>query len=144
MKREDTRLRREEALGRIAALREKYADKNELLAFNEAKTRLLVIDETLIALGWSKESFNPELNSGPAGFCDYLLSVDHCPRVVVEAKRTGHTFSSTKKHTQSEYSIAYVRSASVRPLLMSFIRPRSTLESMAYPSRFCRTGASGS
>jgi hypothetical protein len=103
---------REVALTKLAALRNKYAAKAEhVAAMNEAKTRLLLIDEVLLALGWNKDDFNPEHAAGAAGFTDYLLSVDGYPRLVVEAKRTGHTFISNKRHTRSEYSLPYARTA---------------------------------
>jgi len=52
---------REVALEAIVDLRKKYGDKgSSICGENEAKTRLLIIDDILEALGWSKEDFNPE------------------------------------------------------------------------------------
>jgi len=57
---------------------------------NEAETRLLIIDEILGILGWSKSEYNPEIPaSEPSGYTDYRLSIDGQSRLVVEAKRRG-------------------------------------------------------
>lgn len=100
---------REHALHVLRDLRQRLDTKAGKSA-NEAATRLLVVDEILIALGWTKEDFNPETRSG-TGFTDYLLSIDGMPRLVVEAKRVGHTFASTKRLAKTEYTVSYVRSA---------------------------------
>lgn len=102
---------REQALITVKVLRERYRDKQEHLAsFNEAKTRLLLVDEVLQALGWPKDNFNPE-HATRSGFIDYLLSVDNSPRLVVEAKRTGTTFRSTRRLSKTEYTLTYAKSA---------------------------------
>ncbi len=103
---------REDALSRLAELRETYRmGPKQLADLNEASTRLLLVDEILSLLGWDKSEFHPETDAGKAGFTDYLLKLDSHPRVVVEAKRAGHTFCSTKSHTKIEYKLSYVRSA---------------------------------
>ncbi len=102
---------RTDALESLKRLRSRFgANEAEISSFNEAKTRLLLIDETLVALGWPKDSFNPEERSGK-GFTDYLLAIDDRPCLVVEAKRTGHTFTATKKHNKTDYALSYVKSA---------------------------------
>jgi hypothetical protein len=78
---------------------------------NEATTRLLIVDEVLQALGWSKDSFNPEENVSPGSFTDYLLRVDGVPRLVVEAKRVGHTFVAGRQLRKTEYTISYAQAA---------------------------------
>lgn len=74
---------------------------------NEAKTRLEIIDRVLTdVLGWSRDQFNPEIQSpGSKGadkrqWLDYHLTTTEGSSIVVEAKRVGNTFlfSSTKKH----------------------------------------------
>jgi hypothetical protein len=103
---------REAALHTLKLIRERFTEKSAKLAsLNEAATRLLLVDEILVALGWRKEEFNPEQPTGNAGYTDYLLSVDGFPRLVVEAKRTGHTFFSARKHSKTEYTLTYARSA---------------------------------
>ena len=73
---------RDAALATLTALRQRYGEKaDRVAAMNEAKTRLLLIDEILLALGWNKNDFNPEQAAGAAGFTDYLLSVDGYPRL---------------------------------------------------------------
>ena len=65
------------ALARLVQLRNDYVSAADTLASrNEAKTRLLIIDELLFALGWPKDGFNPEQPDGAAGHTDYLLTVD--------------------------------------------------------------------
>lgn len=82
---------------------------------NEANTRLLIIDEVLLALGWDKLDFNPESYSARSGgYLDYLLKVEGYPRLVVEAKRTGTTFTSPNVNlgkSRSTYSVSYLKSA---------------------------------
>lgn len=102
---------RESALAVLRKIRAEAGSDPNLASLNEAKTRLLVIDELLMALGWPKHEFNPEERAGGTGFTDYLLSIEDRPRLVVEAKRTGRTFKSNKRHTKSEYTLSYVRSA---------------------------------
>lgn len=77
---------------------------------NEAETRLLIIDEILGILGWSKYEYNPELpTSEPSGYTDYRLSVDGQPRLIVEAKRRGllQPLSKPIRHPQYENSFLY-------------------------------------
>jgi predicted DNA-binding ribbon-helix-helix protein len=107
---------RDTAFATLVTLRQRYGEKaDQVAAMNEAKTRLLLIDEVLLALGWNKDDFNPEQAARAAGFTDYLLSVDGYPRLVVEAKRAGHTFTSNKRHTKSEYTLPYARTAFGQP-----------------------------
>lgn len=56
---------------------------------NEATTRLLLIDEVLSILGWSKTDYNPEKPTSTGGYTDYRLTIDGNPRLIVEAKRVG-------------------------------------------------------
>jgi len=102
---------REESLQRIKTLGEKYGG-NKLADANEAKTRLLVIDAVLEALGWTKEDFNPEEATHRTGYTDYFLRADEVPRLIVEAKRYDHTFHSpTSTLRKSDYTVAYMRRA---------------------------------
>ena len=71
---------------------EKLLDKDfagRLQDANEAKTRLLVVDEVLQILGWAKEEYNPEEKTSVGGYTDYLLTIGGQPRLIVEAKRYG-------------------------------------------------------
>ena len=101
----------EEAFKKFESLLRLYTDKeNSIYSSNEAKTRLLLIDEILILLGWDKSSFNPETHIPKAGFSDYLLTIDDNPRLVVEAKRIGDTFRSAKsKLLKREYEVRYFK-----------------------------------
>jgi hypothetical protein len=105
-------LSREKAYAIVKELRERYRNHiDKLYQANEAKTRLLIINTVLNALGWSNESFNPEEYAGQVGYTDYLLTIDSVPRMVVEAKRGGQTFreptTQLKRHT---YKLSYLRS----------------------------------
>ncbi len=103
----------EEAFKKFESLVRSYTDKEDsIYSSNEAKTRLLLIDEILILLGWDKSSFNPETHIPKAGFSDYLLTIDGNPRLVVEAKKIGDTFRSTKtKLLKREYEVRYLKRA---------------------------------
>lgn len=105
--------KRENALKLFCALTQKYKDlKNKLHSANEAKTRLLIIDEILQILGWDKESFNPESYSKNVGYSDYLLKLDNNPRLIVEAKRVGDTFCHPSLNlTKEEYTVSYFKRA---------------------------------
>lgn len=62
----------------------------------EADTRALVIDPLLRHLGWSYNEVKREPYAGWAdakGFIDYLLVQDGKPMMVLEAKKTGRSFS---------------------------------------------------
>ena len=104
---------REEAFKKFESLVCSYKEKEDLLySSNEAKTRLLLIDEILGILGWDKSSFNPETYIPKAGFSDYLLTIDDNPRLVVEAKRIGDTFRTAKsKLLKREYEVRYFKRA---------------------------------
>lgn len=105
--------RREEALTEIEAIAREYGSRAESLAApNEAETRLLIIDRVLVALGWSHDDFKPESRAGKTGYTDYLLRARGTPRLIVEAKRVGHTFGPPS-HTfrKTEYDLRYVRGA---------------------------------
>lgn len=104
---------REAAIEVLVELRKKYGDKGSALSKeNEAKTRLLIIDSILEALGWSKDDFNPEHPVKRVGFTDYLISVDTIPRFIVEAKRIGQTFTHPQiKLKKTVYQLSYVRTS---------------------------------
>jgi len=109
---EKTEVTREAAYEQLCKLRAEFAGKEASLhEFNEAKTRLLVIDRILECVGWNRSQFNPEAASGSAGYTDYLLSLENEPRLVIEAKRAGQTFSANKHLAKNFYQLTYVRSA---------------------------------
>jgi hypothetical protein len=95
----------------VADLRERFGNKAKKLSkANEAATRLLIIDEVLIALGWPKESFHPETRTSDGTYMDYLIKLAGSPRFVVEAKRIGNTFApSAKTLRKTEYLLSYMR-----------------------------------
>ena len=103
---------RENLLAVVEDLRKKYGDKaSKLHDTNEAKTRILLIDTVLRALGWLDDDFNPE-TSTKKGFIDYLLSTDGIPRLVIEAKRVSHTFRNpSTKMKKATYPLRYFRKA---------------------------------
>lgn len=69
----------------------KRADR-KLIGANEAKTRIVLIDRILAALGWSTDDVERELKSGVGNYLDYELRAQGRPWMLVEAKRTGSTF----------------------------------------------------
>jgi hypothetical protein len=108
---------REEAFNHIQELKQKYGARgNRIHEANEAKTRVILIDSILNALGWENNDFNPETPAG-SEYIDYLLSVDGNPKVIVEAKRLGNTFASPAKQLREvSYSLSYFKSAYGRAL----------------------------
>jgi hypothetical protein len=50
---------------------------------NEAKTRLLIIDEVLDILGWSKSEYEPELATAVGGYTDYRLTIEGQARLMM-------------------------------------------------------------
>lgn len=104
---------REAALAVLTELRREYGDKGSVLSGeNEAKTRLLIIDNILEALGWSKSDFNPEHPVKHVGFTDYLMSADDVPRFIIEAKRVGQTFIRPQTGLKKTvYQLSYVRTS---------------------------------
>ncbi len=44
---------------------------------NEASTRLQVVDDILVALGWHKKDFNPETRTSLGKYTDYLPQISH-------------------------------------------------------------------
>ncbi|MCB0029361.1 MAG: hypothetical protein KDE28_15705 [Anaerolineales bacterium] len=104
---------RESALQTIGSLRAKYGEYGKSLAeANEANTRLLLIDNVLLSLGWQKDQFNAEQAVSKLSYIDYLLEIDKIPRLVVEAKRVNYTFGPPRrKSRKNHYTITYLRSA---------------------------------
>lgn len=90
-------------------------DEQKLYEKNEAETRLVIIDEVLLALGWEKIDFQPETHSRQSGgYIDYLLQIDGIPRLIVEAKRAGQTFRSPNARLgkyRSTYQVSYLKAA---------------------------------
>lgn len=76
--------------------------------FNEANTRLQIIDEMLILLGWSKSDFSPEESTGNGNYTDYLIRVNGQPHLVVEAKKLGTVFTLPKNINRREYTAKYL------------------------------------
>jgi hypothetical protein len=118
---------REAALEAIYKLRQEYSEQADHLSnANEAKTRLLLIDYTLNALGWPQSDFNPEEPIGRRGYIDYLLKIDNAPRLVVEAKKIGHTFGFPRRRIKkNHYTLQYLRSAFGSPLTAVLEQARS-------------------
>jgi hypothetical protein len=80
----------------------------QLQGANEAKTRLLVIDEILAILGWAKEEYEPELPSSSGGYTDYRLSIEGQGRLIVEAKRSGTIKALPKSIRSTKYSNSFL------------------------------------
>jgi predicted type IV restriction endonuclease len=108
---------RESALSSIQGLRQEYGERAKRLASaNEAQTRLLLVDRILQVLGWGWDDFNPE-TAKRRGHTDYLMTVDGRPRLVIEAKRVGHTFGFPRSGMlKTEYPLKYLRTAYGPPL----------------------------
>jgi predicted type IV restriction endonuclease len=75
----------------------------QLRGANEAKTRLLIIDEVLSILGWSKNEYEPEQATSTRSYTDYRLTIDGQPRLIVEAKRIGVVNPLPKSIQRPEY-----------------------------------------
>ena len=108
---------REIAFENIQGLRSKYGDRaRHLHESNEAETRRLIIDEILKYIGWKPNEFCPEYPTN-GEYIDYLLTVDDIPRLIVEAKRIGRTFTapSIQMH-ELRYSLPYFQRAYGRAL----------------------------
>jgi hypothetical protein len=103
---------RENAAGLLIKLRKEYGERASILSSeNEAKTRLLLVDQILAALGWDKKNFNPEQPAGSIGYTDYRITVDGISHFIVEAKRVGHTFGKPRQGLRRvEYVLNYIRS----------------------------------
>ncbi len=78
---------------------------------NEAKTRLLLIDEILDILGWPKMDFNPEEATSTGGYTDYRLTIDNAPRLIVEAKRIGLVEPLPRSIQNSDYANSFLSSS---------------------------------
>jgi GTPase SAR1 family protein len=75
----------------------------QLQGANEAKTRLLIIDEVLSLLGWSKNEYEPEQATSTRSYTDYRLTIEGQPRLIVEAKRIGVVNPLPKSIQRPEY-----------------------------------------
>ena len=104
---------RETALKVLTNLQNEYGGQSStFFGENEAKTRLLIIDKILEALGWDKKDFNPEHAVKNVGFTDYLMIADDIPRFIVEAKKIGQTFvRPTMGLKKTTYKLGYVRTS---------------------------------
>jgi hypothetical protein len=119
-RKQDTNLEptRENAAATIASLKNQYGERaSNLNSENEAKTRLLLVDSILIALGWERKDFNPEQPVGTIGYTDYRMVADSISRFIVEAKRVGHTFGNPRVGLRkTDYLLSYVRSTFGQPV----------------------------
>ena len=82
----------DELAATIAAIKERINGHRASLAANETRTRQVLIDPLLAALGWNVSDPNQvELEYDVRGRrADYALLVDAKPVAVIEAKRLGH------------------------------------------------------
>lgn len=93
---------------RAAALRQIAGSVGEDAAeLNEAATRVQLVDQILErVLGWPRSQFHPEEYGGldqedqKKQWLDYHLGQPERPRLVVEAKRVGKTFSLSTRRTR--------------------------------------------
>lgn len=119
---------KEVALKKLQEVAETFKDRESSIhSANEAKTRLLVIDEILKVLGWNSDEFNPETHTSTNGYIDYLLKHNNVPKLVVEAKKIGLTFCTptSRKPTQHEYTVSYFKQA-FKSLLTETIKQASS------------------
>ena len=72
---------------------EQIYEEHVSVDWNEATTRIRVIDRILEAVGWTPGNTEFEVPSGTGDYLDYLLRWCGEPWLVVEAKRTSATFS---------------------------------------------------
>src|SRR5438874_1543268 len=80
----------------------------QLQGANEAKTRLLIIDEVLALLGWTKREYEPELVTPVGTYTDYRLTIDGQPRLIVEAKRVGVIAPLPKSIQRPDYTNSFL------------------------------------
>jgi len=80
----------------------------QLQGANEAKTRLLIIDEVLAILGWPKSEYEPELATTVGTYTDYRLTIDGQSRLIVEAKRIGVIAPLPKTIQRPEYANSFL------------------------------------
>ncbi|GHO53261.1 hypothetical protein [Ktedonobacter robiniae] len=80
----------------------------KLQGANEAKTRLLIIDEVLSILGWSKDEYEPEQVTTIKSYTDYRLTIDGQPRLIVEAKRVGAVNPLPKNIQSRQYANSFL------------------------------------
>jgi predicted kinase len=97
----------EEAINRMRALVNSHFTK-QLQGANEAKTRLLIIDEVLNLLGWTKTEFEPEQATPVGTYTDYRLTLEGQPRLIVEAKRVGVIAPLPKAIQRPEYANSFL------------------------------------
>lgn len=105
---------KEVAHSNLKELTKLYLTKEDVIhSANEAKTRLIVIDEVLKVLGWQSNEFNPETHTSTNGYVDYLLKYNNSPKLVIEAKKIGLTFftPTNKSLTNHEYTVSYFKQA---------------------------------
>jgi type I restriction enzyme, R subunit len=97
------------------------------LQWNEAKTRLLLIDAMLMQAGWNvnnAEQVGQEVelnfpdNPSGKGYADYVLYGDNGqPLAVVEAKRSGSTSLQAGREQARLYADAFERMGQQRPVI---------------------------
>jgi Cdc6-like AAA superfamily ATPase len=133
---------RESAADVLAELRNTYGSKaGQLSEVNEAVTRLLIIDKVLESVGWKKEEFNPETPVKNVGFTDYLLSIDHIPKLVVEAKRVGQTFVGKTGLKKLDYSLSFIKNHFNRAVTEVIKQAESYAKAKGVPFALITNGA---
>ena len=74
----------------------------------QGPTRLLIIDEVLSILGWSKIEYDPERSTSTGTYTDYRLTLDGESRLIVEAKRIGVIQPLPKTLQRPEYANSFL------------------------------------
>src|SRR5450755_627528 len=97
----------DDAINQLSKLIKSHPVK-QLQGANEAKTRLLIIDEVLTILGWSKSEYEPEQATSVGSYTDYRLTIDGQPRLIVEAKRLGIINPLPKTIQRPEYANSFL------------------------------------
>ncbi|MBW4466108.1 MAG: hypothetical protein KME07_11820 [Pegethrix bostrychoides GSE-TBD4-15B] len=72
---------------------EKFGETRRLSEPNEAETRCDLIDRILTAVGWESGGFDREVSTGTGDYVDYVLPCSPHPTLVIEAKRSGASFT---------------------------------------------------
>ena len=97
----------DDAINRLGKLIKSHPVR-QLQGANEAKTRLLIIDEVLAILGWSKTEYEPEQPTSVGSYTDYRLTIDGQPCLIVEAKRLGVIGPLPKTIQRPEYANSFL------------------------------------
>ncbi|WP_138708213.1 hypothetical protein [Desulfocurvibacter africanus] len=110
----------DEAYSRIQRIFDHYKDVD----FNEADTRIKLIDSVLKeCLGWKEDDISREEHN-ESGFIDYRIHADGVSRIIIEAKKTGDYFEVPISFNSRRYKIS-ASISSVKNLIKAIRQARS-------------------